>query len=506
MGVARLRSHSPCLQRLGLCGRRSAGTGTSGRPMPMSWTWSNRGSSGPFSWTAAAPTGSVTCSTAPVGRTTGRLIATCRTPMGIPTRSSISRPCPGRRRSPPKTRHRVPDPPLVPHRASGRQQRRALHRRRALRPRRPRLPPRRAVRQLRGRSPHRGSRPAPPSPIPPTPSPDASRPPAATSAVASVEREAKLIAPAGLGMPNLNELIPGTRAVSRPVQRLDATYYDTPDLRLARWGITVRHRGGEVGSGVDRQASRRTARRRIWCVVRFVSRDRRVGCRVRRRIWCSPRRGRMTWRRWRASPRCDAPSRYATGTADSWPRWSTTPFPFRTTRAPVGRFREVEVELHTNGAKGRRLLQAALTRLVGAGCDAEDADAQARPCARGAGNAGRPTWWSPLCPTTPRSSSWSDIPSRGRWPLIIRHDPGARMGDDDEEVHKLRVATRRLRSDLHSFGPLLDKARVRPHPGGIALARAAPSARCGTPTCSGFASSRSWRTSPRATPRVRTGS
>ncbi len=46
--------------------------------------------------------------------------------------------------------------------------------------------------------------------------------------------------------------------------------------------------------------------------------------------------------------------------------------------------------------------------------------------------------------------------------LIIRHDPGARMGDDDEEVHKLRVATRRLRSDLHSFGPLLDKASVHP--------------------------------------------
>ena len=43
---------------------------------------------------------------------------------------------------------------------------------------------------------------------------------------------------------------------------------------------------------------------------------------------------------------------------------------------------------------------------------------------------------------------------------IIRHDPGARLGGDEEEVHKLRVATRRLRSDLHSFSSLLDETRT----------------------------------------------
>jgi len=45
---------------------------------------------------------------------------------------------------------------------------------------------------------------------------------------------------------------------------------------------------------------------------------------------------------------------------------------------------------------------------------------------------------------------------------IVRHDPGARLGDDPEDVHKLRVAARRLRSDLHSFKVLLDPARVDP--------------------------------------------
>jgi CHAD domain-containing protein len=45
---------------------------------------------------------------------------------------------------------------------------------------------------------------------------------------------------------------------------------------------------------------------------------------------------------------------------------------------------------------------------------------------------------------------------------IITHDPGARLGDDPEDVHKLRVATRRLRSDLHSFSAVLDRAGIDP--------------------------------------------
>jgi CHAD domain-containing protein len=43
---------------------------------------------------------------------------------------------------------------------------------------------------------------------------------------------------------------------------------------------------------------------------------------------------------------------------------------------------------------------------------------------------------------------------------IVRHDPGARLGNDPEDVHKLRVAARRLRSDLRSFDTLLDADRV----------------------------------------------
>ncbi len=38
---------------------------------------------------------------------------------------------------------------------------------------------------------------------------------------------------------------------------------------------------------------------------------------------------------------------------------------------------------------------------------------------------------------------------------LLAHDPGVRLGDDPEQVHQARVATRRLRSDLRTFRPLL---------------------------------------------------
>jgi len=40
---------------------------------------------------------------------------------------------------------------------------------------------------------------------------------------------------------------------------------------------------------------------------------------------------------------------------------------------------------------------------------------------------------------------------------LLRHDPGVRLGVDAEDVHQARVATRRLRSDLRTFRPLLDE-------------------------------------------------
>ena len=62
-------------------------------------------------------------------------------------------------------------------------------------------------------------------------------------------------------------------------------------------------------------------------------------------------------------------------------------------------------------------------------------------------------------PALDRRSTMRDVVAAsiaGAARTMIEHDPGVRLGDDIEHVHKARVATRRLRSDLRTFRPLLD--------------------------------------------------
>ena len=49
---------------------------------------------------------------------------------------------------------------------------------------------------------------------------------------------------AGFELPAL-DVVDGVTEVRRVPGTLIAVYHDTPDLRLVRWGVTVRHRSGE---------------------------------------------------------------------------------------------------------------------------------------------------------------------------------------------------------------------------------------------------------------------
>ena len=49
---------------------------------------------------------------------------------------------------------------------------------------------------------------------------------------------------------------------------------------------------------------------------------------------------------------------------------------------------------------------------------------------------------------------------REQYARILAHDPGVRVGNDPEDLHQLRVASRRLRSVLKTAGPILDRSWV----------------------------------------------
>ena len=61
----------------------------------------------------------------------------------------------------------------------------------------------------------------------------------------NLEREVKLTVGPLFHLPDLSEVLDGFSAEGEGVQRFVTSYYDTQDLRLARWGCSLRYRTGE---------------------------------------------------------------------------------------------------------------------------------------------------------------------------------------------------------------------------------------------------------------------
>ncbi len=113
------------------------------------------------------------------------------------------------------------------------------------------------------------------------------------------------------------------------------------------------------------------------------------------------------------------------------------------------RFVELEVEALAGGADALPALERVLL------------DAGATP-GDGRSKAFRALGYFPSEPmAAPR---WAPAPEHVRAMIavqvgeLIAHDPGARLGADPEELHQVRVATRRLRAVLRAALPLLDPA------------------------------------------------
>ncbi len=267
------------------------------------------------------------------------------------------------------------------------------------------------------------------------------------------EREAKLGAGPAFALPDLDGLIDGLVATPLPERHLDAVYYDTDDLRLARSGITVRHRTGEddgwtvkLPEGGDGDAT--LVRNELnFPGPRGAGPPSPVGDLVRAHVRTSSL-GPVARLRTRRTPveLCDEQGRRLAEVVDD----EVSVFEGRRVAA---RFREVEVELADDAPPG--LLDRVVQRLSGAGAGRPD---RTPKLVRALG-------WQATRPPEPSPAELHDdarVSTVVRETIVVavtrmlRHDPGVRIGNDPEDVHQARVGTRRLRSDLRTFRAVID--------------------------------------------------
>ncbi|MDQ3355083.1 MAG: CYTH and CHAD domain-containing protein [Actinomycetota bacterium] len=270
-----------------------------------------------------------------------------------------------------------------------------------------------------------------------------------------VEREVKLGVWPGFRLPELDDLGDGLHAVERPARDLDATYYDTPDLRLARAGVTLRRRSGEgwtlklpTGEGTSEMLSRRelTAGGGLGeedgaipeelstLVVAWV-----------RTSSLGPVARLHTLRR--SVNLLDGLGLVAAEIVDD------EVSVLHGDRLAL-RFREVEVEL------GRRadpeLLDVIVAHLRSAGANPADPTPKVVR-ALGPRASDPPELADPDDEDKGTAAGVIRSGLRSSARRLLAHDAGVRLGDDPEDVHQARVATRRLRSDLRTYKPLLDE-------------------------------------------------
>jgi len=242
---------------------------------------------------------------------------------------------------------------------------------------------------------------------------------------------------------------------------LSATYWDTADLRLIRSGLSLRHRsasdGSERGWMVKLPAAGDGGPALSRTEVAFTGSDSTPPAEVVSLVTATTRGrhlepvARLVTKR-RRHHVLDAEGRVALEVADD-------EVSVMDGRRVAARFRELEVELAPGDHGGDLLLPLVVRRLQGAGAGAPD------PTPKIARALGPQALASPDVTVErvgPRSSAGEAVQAAiatGTLRLVA-HDPGVRLGGDDEDVHQARVATRRLRSDLATFGSLLDETWV----------------------------------------------
>ncbi len=262
---------------------------------------------------------------------------------------------------------------------------------------------------------------------------------------------------AGFVLPDLSGLADGVTPEPLPPRALDAVYHDTADLRLSRWGVSLRFRSGD-GAG--------------WTVKLPEGDD--GPALVRREVPFpggpgAPPEGALDLvRAYARSAPLLAAARIRTkrqGVAlkdEEGHRLAEVVSDEVTVldgRRVAARFREVEVEVDARAPAG--LLTVVVHRLRAAGAGAPD------PTSKVVRALGARAMAPPEVVPAPlgHDPTGGQVVRNAIAASVIRilvHDAGVRLGDDAEDVHQARVGTRRLRSDLRTFRPLLVEEWAEP--------------------------------------------
>ena len=274
-----------------------------------------------------------------------------------------------------------------------------------------------------------------------------------------IEREAKLTTWPGFVLPDLDRVLPSVTAGARSDIPLDATYWDTPDLRLIRWGVTVRYRT-ESGNG-------------LWTVKLPTKGNGKGG------VLSRSENDFMGVPAQIPTPALDLVRAYVR-TAELSPvarlqtrRHSAPLFDPKGNRIAeiaddevsvldgdrvAARFREVELEVTEHAPDD--LLPALVARLEAAGAGQPDPTPK---LVRALG----PRALAPpelVVPTVDPNAPVGDVARAAITSAVIRileNDALVRLDGGPEGVHQARVGTRRLRSDLRTFASIFDDVWVQ---------------------------------------------